>query len=497
MSPFMIQPLLEATWQTIYMVFLSSFFGLLVGLAVGIALFLTRPGELWACALANRILGIVVNITRSVPFIIFMIAIIPLTRLLVGTTIGINAAVVPLTLAAIPFYARIAEAALSEVAAGLVEAAQAMGATTWQIVRKVYVPEALPALINGATLTIISLVSYSAMAGAVGGGGLGELAIQYGYQRFDLLVMLETVIILVVMVQCIQSAGDYLARHRRLKWLGIFSIVLWIACIAFMVIQLLPERMQVLKIGIVGAQMQRFMAVAKRVAANQYGVDLKVITFEDYVLPNTALNNGNIDANIFQHVPYLDAQIKARGYQLSPIAKTFIYPMGLYSHKIHSLTQVPYGAKVAIPNDPSNEGRALLLCQKAGLIRLKPGVGLFPVPRDITQNVHGLKFKAINAAEIPRVLDDVSFAAITNDYTKAAGFTVNQALYHEGSDSPYANVIVVQTQDKDKPVFKKLIAAMHSKPVLRITEQLFPYGAAIPAWKGAPTLKQLRQYWSS
>lgn len=491
MSQLMIQPLLEATWQTIYMVFLSSFFGLLVGLAVGVVLFTARPGQLLACCWLSRILGLVVNITRSVPFIIFMIAIIPLTRLLVGTTIGINAAVVPLTLAAIPFYARIAEAAISEVGPGLVEAAQSMGSTTWQIVRKVYVPEALPALINGATLTIISLIGYSAMAGAVGGGGLGELAIQYGYQRFNVLVMLETVVILVVMVQLIQSAGDYFARKRQLKWVGWSSVVLWVGCIVFIVIQLLPQHEQVLKVGIVGGQMQKVMAVAKKVANHKYGLDLKIITFDDYVLPNTALNNGNIDANIFQHVPYLDSQIKARGYQLTPIAKTFVYPMGLYSHKINSLSQVPYGSLVAIPNDPSNEGRALLLCQKAGLIKLKKHVGLFPVPSDIIYNPHGLKFKAIDAAQIPRVLGDVEFAAITNDYTKAAGFTVNQALFHEGPDAPYANVIVVQTKDKNKPVFKKLIAVTHSKPVVNITEKLFPDGGAIPAWKGAPTLKQL------
>ncbi|MGL6176924.1 MAG: methionine ABC transporter permease, partial [Vibrionaceae bacterium] len=166
----------------------------------------------------NFLLSTIVNIGRSIPFIILLVVIIPLTRLLVGTSIGTTAAIVPLCVGAIPFIARLVEGALVEIPDGLIEAAQAMGASTLQIIMKVLLPEALPAIIHGATVTLVTLVGYSAMAGAVGGGGLGDVAIRYGYQRFDGTMMLITVVILVILVQLIQSIGDYFAKrvdHRR------------------------------------------------------------------------------------------------------------------------------------------------------------------------------------------------------------------------------------------------------------------------------------------
>ncbi|MAZ77213.1 MAG: methionine ABC transporter permease, partial [Legionellaceae bacterium] len=224
-------PLLLATWQTVYMVFLSSFVGILGGLAVGVLLFVTRPNGLKVRPRFYRVLSVLVNIVRSVPFIILMISIIPFTRFVVGTSIGINAAIVPLAIAAIPYYARISESAFLEVPNGLLETAKAIGANLWQTVYKILIPEALPALIKGGTLTVIGLIGYSAIAGAVGGGGLGELAIDYGYQQFNLLVMVETVVLLVVLVQFIQTAGDYLARQHRFKPIVIASLVLWVLCL--------------------------------------------------------------------------------------------------------------------------------------------------------------------------------------------------------------------------------------------------------------------------
>ena len=160
----------------------------------------------------NQTLGAIINAARSTPFIILMVAIIPFTRLIVGTSIGTNAAIVPLTIAAAPFVARIVESALKEVDAGLIEAAQAMGASPSQIILKVLIPEAMPSIVLGLTLTVISLIGYSAMAGAIGGGGLGDLAIRYGYQRFRADVMLATVVILIALVQMVQSSGDYFAH---------------------------------------------------------------------------------------------------------------------------------------------------------------------------------------------------------------------------------------------------------------------------------------------
>jgi D-methionine transport system permease protein len=205
--------LLDATLETLLMVGVSALLSGILGVPLGVVLVVTGRGHVLEHPALSRALGAVVNAARSTPFIILLVAIIPLTRLLVGTSIGTAAAIVPLTLAAVPFVARVTETALREVDPGLIEAAQAMGASPGQVVWRVLLPEALPGIVGGLTITLVSLVGYSAMAGAVGGGGLGDLGIRYGYQRFRPDVMLAVVVVLVVMVQAMQSAGDRLARR--------------------------------------------------------------------------------------------------------------------------------------------------------------------------------------------------------------------------------------------------------------------------------------------
>ena len=205
--------LVDALGQTLAMVFASGLVGFIFGIPLGVLLHLTKKSGLLENQSVNKILGIIVNIGRSIPFIILLVAIIPFTRFIVGSSIGTAAAIVPLTIAAIPFIARLVEGALLEVPSGLVEAAQAMGAKPKQIILKVLLPEALPGIINAVTITLVTLVGYSAMAGTVGGGGLGDVGIRYGYQRFDGTVMMITVIILVILVQIIQSLGDHLVKH--------------------------------------------------------------------------------------------------------------------------------------------------------------------------------------------------------------------------------------------------------------------------------------------
>lgn len=213
MSPEMLELLWDALLETLLMVGVSSVLSALAGLPLGVLLHVTGRGQILESAPLNRALGAVVNAGRSVPFIILLVSIIPFTRLVVGTSLGTAAAIVPLTVGAIPYVARLAEAALREVDHGLVEAAQAMGASPRQIVWKVLVPEALPGLVAAFTITVVTLVGYSAMAGAVGGGGLGDLGIRYGYQRFQPEVMAAVVVVLIVLVQGLQSAGDRLASR--------------------------------------------------------------------------------------------------------------------------------------------------------------------------------------------------------------------------------------------------------------------------------------------
>lgn len=213
----LLNSLWQATLETFYMVGISALVAVVLGLPLGLLLVMTSPGNVLNAPKLNQVLSAVVNTGRSFPFIILLVVLTPLTRLIVGTSIGSTAAIVPLTLAAIPFFARIAETSILEVDKGLVEAAEAMGCNYWQIILKVLIPEALPSIVLGITILIVSLLNSSAMAGAVGGGGLGNLAIQYGYQRFDVGVMFATIIVLIFLVQFIQLFGDRLARRLRKK----------------------------------------------------------------------------------------------------------------------------------------------------------------------------------------------------------------------------------------------------------------------------------------
>ncbi|MFT3750426.1 MAG: methionine ABC transporter permease MetI [Agriterribacter sp.] len=207
----------KGLWETIFMTFVSGFFGFVLGLPAGIILFLTRQGQLLENIWYHRILSGVVNVFRSIPFIILVVWMIPFTRALVGTSIGISAALVPLSVGAAPFIARLVENSLLEVPGGLIETARAMGASPLQIIRKVLIPEALPSLINNVTITLITLVGYSAMGGAVGAGGLGQVGYQYGYIGYDIFIMNTVLILLIALVFAIQFAGNRLSKkfnHR-------------------------------------------------------------------------------------------------------------------------------------------------------------------------------------------------------------------------------------------------------------------------------------------
>ena len=206
-----------STLDTLYMVMVATFFTVLFGLPLGVLLVATDRSGLMPAPLVNQILGTVVNAARSLPFIILLVVVIPIPRLLTGPTIGATAAIVPLSLAAIPFFARVSETSLREVDRGLIEAAQSMGSSPWQIITRVLIPEALPSLVLGTAITIINLIGYSAMAGAIGGGGLGDLAIRYGYQRYETGILVVTVLILIVMVQGLQALGNMLARRLSRK----------------------------------------------------------------------------------------------------------------------------------------------------------------------------------------------------------------------------------------------------------------------------------------
>lgn len=234
-------------------------------------------------------------------------------------------------------------------------------------------------------------------------------------------------------------------------------------------------------VGTIAGPETTLMEAAKKVAKKKYGLTINIKTFSDYIIPNIALNDGSIDANVYQHLPYLKATIKARGFKLVSIGKTFIYPMAVYSNKIQSLRFLTNKAIVAIPNDPSNEARALLLLQKAGLIKLSKQFDATVL--DITDNQKQLQFKTLNAAQLPRVLNDVDIAVINTNFAIASGLSPHKdSLFMEDKDSPYANIIVARTQDKNSIKLKYLVDALHSKTVVEKAKVLFN-SQAIPAWK--------------
>lgn len=216
--------------------------------------------------------------------------------------------------------------------------------------------------------------------------------------------------------------------------------------------------------------------------AKEKGLNIEVVEFTDYVVPNQALNDGDLNANSFQHQPYLDQQIADRGFELVTVAKTITTPMGIYAEKLKSLDDLPEGAKVAIPNDPTNGGRALLLLQAKGLVTLKDGTGLSPTPLDITENPKKLEFLELEAAQLPRSLPDADIAIINTNYALEAGLNPQEdAIAIEDADSPYANVIVVRKADENAPWVAQLVEAYHSPEVKSFIQEEYK-GAVIPAW---------------
>ena len=238
---------------------------------------------------------------------------------------------------------------------------------------------------------------------------------------------------------------------------------------------------ETIKIGVTAGPHAQIMEQVKKVAAHE-GLNLKIIEFSDYVQPNAALAAGDIDANSYQHQPYLDAQVRDRGYKLISVAQTINFPMGIYSRKIKSLSELKSDARVALPNDPTNGGRAYLLLQKAGLIKLRAGAGLSATSIDVAENPKKLKFVELDAAQIPHSLDDVDSAAINTNFALEAGLSpARDAIELDPPTGPYANVLVVRAQDKDKPWVAKLVKAYRSPEVKQFVTTTFK-GSVITAW---------------
>ncbi len=242
-----------------------------------------------------------------------------------------------------------------------------------------------------------------------------------------------------------------------------------------------PALAEDIKVGVTPGEHAQIMEKVKDVAAKK-GLNIEILEFSDYVVPNQALADGDLNANSFQHQPYLDNQIADRSFDLVSVGKTITTPMGVYSKKVKSLGELAEGATVAIPNDPTNGGRALLILAKEGLIKVKPEAGLKAGPADVIENPKNIQFAELDAAQLPRSLDDVDAAVINTNYALEAGLhPKTDAIAIEGSESPYANVIVVRSADKDAPWAKTLVEAYHDESIKTFINEEFK-GALIPSW---------------
>lgn len=499
-----IQTLLaQGTLDTLYMVGVAALIAGLGGLPLGVLLVLTDQGGLLRNPAVNRLVGAVVNVGRSLPFIILMVALIPLTRAVVGTSIGPTAAIVPLAIGAIPFFARLVETAVREVDAGLVEAVQAMGGGVPTVVFKALLPQALPSLAAGATTTVIALIGYSAMAGAVGGGGLGTVALTHGYQRFETEVMVATVALLIVLVTLVQLLGDaavrFLSRHSRTGGVPRAS---WpaglgrrrtaaLAAAALVPVGLLgyaaadgqdEPRQETLTVAASPAPHAEILQYVQRRLAPKAGLRLEVREFTDYVLPNTATESGEVDANFFQHKPYLDDFNEKKDTDIVPVVDVELEPLGLYSHRVKKLEDIGRGATVALPNDTTNEGRALHLLDRHGLIELEPGAGQEATLSDV-EDAKGLEFKELEAASVPRSLDDVDAAVINGNYALEAGLNpAEEALAAEREKgNPFTNFLAVKDGSQDDPRVRKLARLLNSPEVREFIEKKYK-GAILPSF---------------
>jgi D-methionine transport system substrate-binding protein len=255
----------------------------------------------------------------------------------------------------------------------------------------------------------------------------------------------------------------------------------FLATAAFAALLSVPALAEDIKVGVTPGEHAQIMEKVKEVAAKK-GLNIEILEFSDYVVPNQALADGDLNANSFQHQPYLDNQIADRGFDLVSIGKTITTPMGVYSKKVKSLGEIADGATVAIPNDPTNGGRALLVLAKEGLIKVNPEAGLKAGPADVTENPKNIQFSELDAAQLPRSLEDVDAAVINTNFALEAGLHPNSdAIAIEGSESPYANLIVVRNADKDASWAKTLVEAYHDDSIKAFINEEFK-GALIPSW---------------
>ncbi|MGL4623715.1 MAG: MetQ/NlpA family ABC transporter substrate-binding protein [Culicoidibacterales bacterium] len=471
--------MIVAFGETLYMTVLAGVACFILGLGLGLLLYVTDRDGLYENKWANAVLTTVVNLFRAIPFIILIILLLPFTKTVVGTILGANAALPALIIGMSPFYARLVQVALREVDAGVIEAAKAMGASNWDIIWKVLIPESKPAWLGGLTSTVVSLVGFTAMAGVIGAGGLGNLAYLDGFQRgFEDVTFMATALILVLVFsfqwlgETVIASVDKRTQSQKQpqkirKGLAIvLTGALALGTVVTFASQFKTSELETVTVGATAVPHAEILTAIKPLLAEQ-GIDLKIVEFQDYVLPNKALAAKELDANYFQHEPYLAQQIAEHGYDIESVAKIHIEPMGGYSQRYDDLNTLPQNATVLMSNAASDQSRILALLANAGLITLAEGVDATSATfTDITSNPKNLQFKYdIEAKLLPTAYqnDEADLIFINTNYALEAGLNPKiDSLVLEDGDSPYANIVVTRADNATEAKIQALVDALRS-----------------------------------
>ena len=472
-----LQPeLIQSFADSLYMISVSIVITVIVGLFLGIVLFLTSNRLLFKNVFIYKTVDFIVNTIRSIPFIILLVFLIPFTLFLLGKSTGPTGAIVPLTVAAIPLFTRLVDTSLNEIDYGIIESAVASGASLPLIVREVLIPEAMFGIIQSITLTLINLIAFSAMAGVVGGGGIGDLAIRYGYYRFDNFTMWVTVILLIILVQITQYIGNYISKLKKILTIA-FTELLEIsltACGASKSSSNSSGDKKEVKIGATSGPYADMVNKAIKPLLEKKGYSVKVTEFSDYIQPNKALNSGELDANLFQHKIYMKKFAEQNNMDLTALVPVPTAPMGLYSDKVKDLKDLPDGAEVTLPNDPSNAARAYALLAAADLIKIKPDTDVLKITKnDVIENPKNLKFTELEAGQLARSLSSTTLSAVPGNFALAAKFDLTKALKLEKMNENNRNNIVVTTANKDSQLSKDLIEIVQSKEFDEIIDKEF------------------------
>lgn len=497
---------IQATWETLYMTFGSAAIAAVFGLLLGVCLVVTQPGGILEDRVTYSILDKVTNFLRSIPFIILLAVISPLTMYLIGTTVGTTAALVPLIFGIFPFYARQVQNALLDVDHGVIEAAQAMGSSPTAIIFRVYLREGLADVLRASIVTIISLIGLTTMAGAIGSGGLGDIAISLGYARFQNDVILVAMIIILVFVFAVQIIGDWIVRlvehqtygaakkadkegqkeesgRKAKKTFGWLVGILAVVTLAFVGLHTMThstnasaDKTSTITIGSQGTDYELWQYIAKSPEAKKLGLKIKVKQITDGVQLNKATSEGNVDVNAFQSLSYVQAynQQNERS-KLAVLGTTYLEPMGIYSKKYKNVNDIPAGATVAIANNPSQATRDLILLQKAGLITLKKNFGNLGTVSDIAANPKKLKFKKIDDTTGPRIINSVDVVLISNTVALEGNLNVlKDSIFHEKVDQSTkanVNILVTAARNKDNREYKKLVKLYHQKAIQKYVKK--------------------------